>query len=1198
MTPSEFQKFLKENLLIIDGAMGTMIQAYEFGPETYGGEVYQMLSDLLVFSNPNAIKEVHLKYFQSGSNAVETNTFGASPLRLAEFDLSGIDLADFPVREDGVKINDLPLNEFTRLMNQEAVECAKAAIEEYKLDPTYDGRPLFVLGSIGPSNWVLSSTHADLHKGTFEQIQDNFRVQVEGLIDGGVDILLFETQQDMLELKAAVFGAKEAMKNRGVEVPIICQVTVDQFSKMQIFNTDILAALETLQHIGIDAFGINCSIGPDLMTPTVEKLIQHSQIPVSVIPNAGLPQSENGKTVFKLTPAEMGVFAKGFAEMGANILGGCCGTTPDHIRAIADAVKGMKPKKRTLKEGTFLSGPQNLVELDSSKSLIRIGERLNVRGSKKVRDAVESDGPIDQDALEEVITEQIRDLGIEVLDICMDSNQVDTAETLVSVIQGQTVDFKGAFCLDSFDVDALAQAIKVYPGRPLVNSISMEEYTEGVDKVDAVLEVTKAHAPLYIALTTGPKGPAVTAAEKLDLATQIATKARDTHGIPFDSLLIDINAFPIGSESDEGMNFAMESLLSIPQIKKALPGVKVTIGVGNLTNGLAKKPYMRRVLTSVFLDEGRKVGLDAAIINPNHYVPVESLPEADYQLGLKIVLERDMDAFTQLEEIAELKKGGVVKKKTNFDELPAIESVCAKIKEGYKEREKGEIEYDGHNYPFQDRIVFQVKEILLDGIAPLDLINDHLMKSMEELGDGFAEGIVSLPHLLKSADVMKQVMGFLESYMKQGQGGDTGEIEYKGVIVLGTVYQDVHSIGKDLAKTLLENYGYKVIDLGVQVPLQAFIDAAKEHKADAVGLSALLVQTSNHMITLAKMMNEQGLADTPIMIGGAPVSWRHAAYVAMAGEDAKEKMRSNVFYCNSAMDGVNLLNVWMEPNKRENLLADTGEKLAQALERGQKQAAAKEKMYQTLPMREIEPPKALKVTDHEIHKVEMSLRDFVPHINQKLLFTLNWKFGGKGGWEKKGVSQESLEQMLIDWVERIEKEGWFDLSALYSVVPTKTIADKVVILDGNSEVGSLTFNPIIGQGKKDQFTFGQFFNPTGDFVGLQLSTAGPKVDDVINELKVHDQEAAWIVQGLSDRIAEDLSEYTQKIMEEKLTSGKTGLRCSPGYPAMTDIFNNKVIFDLLKADTGLGIRLTEAAEFEPTGSTGAIVTFHPKASFN
>ncbi|MGK0289116.1 MAG: 5-methyltetrahydrofolate--homocysteine methyltransferase [bacterium] len=1207
MNPQEFRNFIQEQVLIIDGAMGTMIQNLNLDEKAYGGGEFQMLSDLLVFSRPNEVKGIHQEYFEAGANAVETNTFGASPLRLQEFDFSKLDLSDFPKEQSDIAT--LPLNEFCYRMNKQAAEVANQAKEEYQKSSSYDGRELFVFGSIGPSNWVLSSTKADLNKGTYEQIEDNFYQQVLGLIDGKADVLLFETQQDILELKVAVLGAKRAMKEKGTELPIISQVTVDQFSKMQIFNTDIHAALTTVQNIGIDVFGINCSIGPDLMIPTVEKLSKYATIPISVIPNAGLPVSEAGQTIFKQTPEDLANHLKNFVDnFGVNIVGGCCGTTPAHIKAISDTLKGSKPKQREYDQGVYVSGPQNAILLDGSDSLIRIGERLNVRGSKKVRDAVENEGSIDQEVLEEVINEQVRDLGIDVIDVCMDSNTVDTTQTLVDVIKSQTVDFSGAMCLDSFDVEALEEAIKVYPGRPIINSISLEEYQPGVDKIDAVVKPTYQHQPIYIALTTGPKGPAVTEDEKYTLAKEIYEKVTSSYPVEAKQLLFDVNAFPIGAESIEGMNFAMESIRSIPRVKSIHPDIRTTIGVGNLTNGLAKKPYMRKVLTSVFLDEARKVGLDAAIINPNHYVPVESLPKADYEIALKIIRDRDMDAFEQLEEIAEAKKGNIVKKRSNYDDLETVAAVCEKIKDGYKQREKGEIEIEGMTFIYIDTIVLQIAELIKD-IEPLVLINDHLMNAMEELGSGFAEGTVSLPHLLKSADVMKQVMGFLEDYMKRKSGESLeGGINYKGTIVLGTVYQDVHSIGKDLTKTLLENYGYRVIDLGVQVPLEKFVETAKEYQADAIGMSALLVQTSNHMITVSEMMKEAGLEDIDILIGGAPVNNRHAAYVAMAGEKSIENIRDNVFYCGSAMDGVNIMSVVVDKKQKTTTLEKNKKKLIKNYERAVNIASVQKGLFATLPRRTSEftasHPQIQQWNDAE--KVYIDLMDFLPEINRKNLFVLNWKYGGKSTWEKKGVSKEILEEKLQKFAKKAQENGWLEPQGICGLFPCKAINEsEVAIFDPSNlekEVARFSFNDVIGQGKKDQFSIAGYFKTDEfDLIGVQISTAGSKVDQFIEEIKVDNQEEALILQGLSDRIAEDMAEYLNKKLSEKVYQNLTerpNQRYSPGYPAMSEIKNNLTISNLLGAVEILKIRLTDAHEFHPTGTTAAVVCFHKDAGYH
>ncbi|MBX7255907.1 MAG: homocysteine S-methyltransferase family protein [Candidatus Hydrogenedentes bacterium] len=1203
-----FLQTLREQIVVIDGAMGTQVQNLALTDEDYGGVEFRMLPDILVFSHPEAIRDIHLSYFKAGANAVETNTFGASPYRLCEYDFSRLSLERFAKVPYGIELRRLSYDEFAYYLSRRAAEVACEAREVYRKDPAYDNRPLFILGSIGPSNRVLSSTDANLKLSTFDAMVDNFYHQVKGLVEGGVDVLLYETQQDILELKAAVFGGLKAMRELGKRLPIMAQVTVDQFSKMQIFNTDIHAALVTLQGIGIDTFGINCSIGPDLMAKTAEKLGRYSCLPISIIPNAGLPVSEDGRTVFKFKPDKMAEYLDTFVrEYGVNIVGGCCGTTPDHIRAIAETMRGRKPVARTRENGLYVSGPQEAVLLDSSKTLIMIGERLNVRGSIKVRQAVEHGGPIDHASLEEVVDEQVRGLGVKVIDVCMDSNVVDTTTALKEVVHKQTTDFSGAMCLDSFAVDALAEAIKVYPGRPIINSMSMEEVADGVTKVDAVVEATKDHWPMYIGLAAGPKGPGATAEEKTDLARQIVERA-GAHGVTPDQIFIDMNVFPLGSESEEGMNFAVESLNAIPQIKAIHPDLRTVCGVGNLTNGLAKKPYMRKVLTSVWLDEARKRGLDAAIINPNHYVFVKDLDPRDYDLALKVILEHDMNAFEELETIAEQKKGLEVVKRTSYADLDVETAICEKIKDGHKEREHGNIEVGGHHYKYADRIVLQVAEVIKHR-EPLEFVNTHLMRAMNELGDGFARGEVSLPHLLKSADVMKQVMGFLEEYMRISSGVDVhAKIEYKGTIVLGTVYQDVHSIGKDLAKTLFENYGYRVIDLGVMTPLQGYIDAAKEHKADAIGMSALLVQTSNHMITVSKMMAEQGLSHLPVLIGGAPVNDRHAAYVAMAGASDTAAMRSNVFYCPTAMDGVNIMNALRAQKDTSAYLTQNLQKLQRNFERAEKKALEEEELLKTLPRRTVSFA-AHRIPDDPwfaYDVLKFDLRDFRAHIDTRTLFALNWKFGGSASRLKQGETPEKLNALFNEWIEKASADDWVQPMAICGVYPCQSDGSEVIVYDPEDTsriVCRFGFPLVIGAGKKDTVCAAQYFHPKNsgqfDAIGVQISTSGPHVDYHINKFReAGDSESTLYLQGLSDRVAEDLADYVHGKMRARLGfDAKHGIRWSPGYPAMADTKYNRTILETLHAQELIGVRITEAGEFSPTGTTAAVVCFHPDARY-
>ncbi len=1200
-----FADALKKQVLILDGAMGTMVQNLNLTDAAFGGPEFKMLTDLLIFSRPEDLEEIHLKYLQAGADIIETNTFGASPLRLKEFDFTHIDTSDLKAIPKELDLRASDYEALTYHLNVKGAEIAKRAVKRYRSLPEYDGRPLFVAGSIGPSNYVLSSTEANLKKANFDQIVDNFRRQVEGLLDGDADVLLFETQQDILELKAALIGARRAFAEKNKSLPIMAQVTVDQFSKMQIFNTDIHAAYTAVAGMGIDVFGINCNVGPELMQATVEKLSRFCHLPISIVPNAGQPISEDGETLYKLEPDAMAKTVEPFVkEFGVAIVGGCCGTTPAHIKALKKRLQGVEPKRRQPDSTVYISGPQEAIPLDSSQGLIRIGERLNVRGSKVVREAIETDAGVKLAPLDEVVREQVKDLGIDIIDVCMDSNIVETEKILPEVIHKLTSDFHGAMCLDSFSVEALKEAIEVYPGRPIINSISLEEYSKGVSKQDAVLSITHEHHPIYVALVNGPKGPGQTSQEKFDLAKEIVQQAKEKFGVTPDQLLIDVNAYPIGSESVEGLNFCAETLDCLPRIKAIHPDLKTTIGVGNLTNGLGQKPYMRKVLTSVFLDEAQKAGLDCAILNPNHYVPLESLPQHDVDLAKKVILDRNMEAFEELEEIAVTKKTGKVKKKVDYEGLSIEDRICQKIKDGFKQKEEGAVEKDGNRFEYRDRIVEETA-LIVDKHEPLEFISGYLMKTMRELGDAFGRGEVSLPHLLKSADVMRNVMGFLEWYMRMKTGTDEAEMQYKGVVVIGTVYQDVHSIGKDLAATLLENYGYKVIDLGVQVPLEKFIETAKREKADAIGMSALLVQTSNHMITVARMVKEMPI---PILIGGAPVNNRHAGFVAMRGQSDTDHILDNVFYCESGMDGVNIMNALQDKPNRDSLLKENKEKLVREYERAKGLQESHNKLMASLPLRKVSFKKhEVSLDEFGVHRVEFKLSKLSPNLDEKSLYSLNWKFGKKSSWEQKGIDLAQLKALKEEWVEKAEANQWIVPRARFGLFPVQSEGDEAIVYDPENtgkEIARFNFTVCIGKGRKDKFSIAQYFHPKSsglmDVIGLQITTAGTGAEPAIRDFKKnHDSESALYLQGLCDRVAEDLAEYIHHLLKKRvgLKKSRDGQRYSPGYPAIVDLINNKIIWENLKAED-IGVTLTGANEFDPPSTTAAVICFHKEASYS
>ena len=1168
-----FLETIKKQIIVMDGAMGTMIQSLNLSDDDFGGKEFNILYDILVFSKKSSLKKMHTAYFKAGANCVETNTFGSNPFRLQEFNFKNINkknLSDLPA---DFNINKADIKDISYKLSLLSSKTAKEALNDYKKLKEYDGRPLFVIGSIGPSNYVLSPTKAELKKSTFDEIKANFYIQAKGLIDGGCDVLLFETQQDVLELKAGIFGAQEAIRESKKKIPIMAQVTVDEFSRMQIFGTKIESVITTLSDIGIDTLGINCSLGPELMEDAIKKLSLYSKLPISVLPNAGMPILKQGIPVYDIAPKVFTKYLKNYiTKYGINIVGGCCGTNPTHIKELASAVKDIKPKKREVSDKEFISGPQERVSLDSTKDIIRIGERLNVRGSKIVKQAVELETKVDFNALEKVASNQTKELGLKVLDVCMDSNIVNTQKTLGDVIYNLCIDFDGALSIDSFETQSLIEAVKKYPGKPIINSVSIEKIDKKESKIDIVLKQTACHSPYYVIMLADEEGPAKTCAKKIEIAEK-SIKECKKYGVTPSQLFVDINAFPIGSETNKEENFALESLKSIKGIKKLNHKIKTIIGVGNLTNGLAKKAYMRLVLTSVFLDEGKKLGLDAAIVNPSHYVPVESIDKKDYKLGQQIILKKDMTAFEKLEEIAE-KKVGIKKKTVSYEKLTVKEKIYNKIKEARKEHQKGKVKVENLSFNYEDKIVLDVAEALKE-LKPLELINEYLIPAMKDIGDDFAEGKVSLPHLLKSADLMKYSMEFIENYMQKKEGRKLKK--KRGLIVLGTVYQDVHSIGKDLTKTLFENYNYEVIDLGVQIEPETFVSTIKKSKADAIGMSALLVQTASHMLTVSEIMSKENI-DIPILIGGAPINKNFAVDVAMAGKESVKEIKSNVFYCASSMDGINVLEK-LNSNKKEEVLEKNKKELTEIYKK------VKEKKKEILPLKK----RAIKLNDKKLpdlnFKIETVKKEWnIENLNIKALHSINWKL-------KKILPEEEISE----WIEMAKKENITNAVGKIAFFECNSDGKDLIIYKPgtNEEIEKISFKKLISKDKKEYYYISSYFLPKKkkkkDIVGFLISRAGIPNKEIKNRL---DNEASFMLTGISNRIAEDMANFLHQKIAKKSLDKKLTSRYSPGYSALS-IKNNKVIYKLLKANK-IGIGITEAGEFLPLSTTAAIVCLRKK----
>ncbi|MDP9349402.1 MAG: homocysteine S-methyltransferase family protein, partial [Gemmatimonadota bacterium] len=805
-TVSPYLAALQERVLVFDGAMGTSIQRYDLTAADFGGETLEGCNDYLVISRPDVIGEIHASYMEAGADVLETDTFRSNRITLGEYGLSD------RVRE----------------INVAAARLARSVADRYATPE----RPRFVAGSIGPSGFLPSASDPTLGNVTFDELVPVFREQAEALIAGGVDVLLIETSQDILEVKAAVFGCRQAIAAAPRPVALQVQVTLDTSGRM-LLGTDIGAAMVTLEALRVDVIGLNCSTGPEHMRQAVRYLSENSRLPISVIPNAGIPHNEGGCAVYPLSAVPFGEQQEEFVrEFGVSIVGGCCGTTPEHIRELVGRVGGLAPQRREVPYVPRLSSGIRATELVQEPRPTMIGERVNAQGSRKVKRLLLSD---DYDGVLDVAREQTES-GAHVLDVCVAlTERQDEDQQMRTVVKLLSQGVEAPLCIDSTEAEVIETALKQSPGRAIVNSINLEN---GRERIDTVLPHVAAHGAAVIALTIDRDlgGMAKTAETKLEAARKMYEIAVNEYELQPDALVFDALTFTLATGDEEFRRSAVETIEGIRAIKRELPGVLTTLGVSNVSFGLA--PHARAVLNSVFLHHCVEAGLDTAIINPAHVKPYFEISEEERKLANDLIFDQREEGRDPLAEFIAFYEGKTADTDSAVDPTAEMEPEAAlhwkilhRKKEGVEE--------------LIDRAVER------NGAVPV--LNEVLLPAMKEVGDKFGAGELILPFVLQSAEVMKKAVARLENYLEKAEG------QTKGKVVLATVYGDVHDIGKSLVNTILTNNGYTVFDLGKQVPVNTIIEKAEEVGADAIGLSALLVSTSKQMPLCAQELNRRGL---------------------------------------------------------------------------------------------------------------------------------------------------------------------------------------------------------------------------------------------------------------------------------------------------------------------------------------------------
>lgn len=1136
---SRFLEELRSRVLIYDGAMGTSLQKLELTLEDFGGK--EGANDYLVITRPDVIAQVHADYFEAGADIVETNTFGGNRLKMAEY---GIE-------------------EFTYRLNYEAAALARKEADRFSTPE----KPRFVAGSIGPTGMLPSSDDPALSKITFEELAAIFEEQAQALVEGGCDVLLVETSQDILEVKAAVVGINRYFKKSGKRVALQVQVTLDVSGRM-LLGTDILAAYTTLEALPIDIIGLNCSTGPEHMREPLRLLAERSRLPISVLPNAGLPLNVDGRAVYPEQPEPFGKAIEEFvSDFGIEIVGGCCGTTPDHIRELARRVGGRAPKGRQVEAVPSVSGSIRAVALHQEPKPLIVGERVNAQGSRKLKQFLLTD---DMDGVVEVGRDQVEN-GAHVLDVCVAlTERADEKETMAKVVKKLAMSVESPLMFDSTEPPVLLEALRTYPGRAIVNSINLEN---GRERCDAVLPMVVEHGAAVVALTIDQVGMAKTAQRKLEVAQAIYDIAVGEYGLKPESLIFDDLTFTLSTGDEEFRRSAIETIEGLRAIKAAMPGVMTVLGVSNVSFGLS--PAARHVLNSVFLYHCVQAGLDLAIVNPAHIKPLPEIPAEQRAMAEDLIFDRKPDALQTY--IAHFE--GVTVTDDSADAVDPTAGMTAEEAIHWKilHRKKAGIE------PLLDEAMTRR--------TPVAVLNEVLLPAMKDVGDKFGAGELILPFVLQSAEVMKKAVAHVEQFLEKAEGST------KGKVVLATVYGDVHDIGKNLVNTILTNNGYTVYDLGKQVPINTILDKAEEIGADAIGLSALLVSTSKQMPMALKELAHRGLK-YPVIIGGAAINKSYGLRILYLEEG--EFYDPGVFYANDAFEGLSLIDQLMDPQGREALIEKTR---AEA-------EAAKNRKRSVVPQapegaKSATPPaESIPEAPFWGHKVvtDVPLDGVFECLDLKSLYRLSWGARNTHGEAYEKLLRDEFEPRLEGLKADAKAKGWLKPRFIYGYYPAQSDGNQIVVFDPADKTRELARFDCPRQPEGEHLCLADYVAPLGgdrmDMIGLQVVTVGTEASEATERMNAEGRYSeSYFMHGLAVQTAEALAEYAHRHIQAELGIPGQGKRYSWGYPAIPSLADHAKVFQVLPAEQLIGVGLTEAFQLNPEASTAAIVLHHPACKY-
>ena len=1166
---ADFLHELSRRVLVYDGAMGTSVQKHNLTPEDFWGK--EGCNELLALSRPEVIRAIHASFLEAGCDVIETDSFGSTSIVLAEYGL-----------EDR-----------TRELNLAAARLAREVADAYSTPE----KPRFVAGSMGPTTKLPSLGHIG-----YDAMAAAYRKQAEALIEGGVDVLLIETCQDLLQAKIALAACQDAIRDAregkipsaGREVAIQVQVTLEATGTM-LLGSEIGAALAVLESFQPDVIGLNCATGPAEMNDAVRFLCQNSTVPISVLPNAGLPQNEGGHAVYKLTPAELAAWLRRFVtEYGAQVVGGCCGTTPEHLRAVAEAVKDVTPAPRAASPQSVAASAFSALLLEADAQPIVIAEEMNtttrLEHFRNMVRAGDYDGIL-------ALAKRLVGEGSQMLDLCCAIVGEDEVGYMTAVLEKIATRVTAPILVDSTEANVIEEALKRIPGKPIINSINLED---GEKRTSLVLPMARRYGAAVIALTIDEQGMALTADRKVAIAHRIHDLAVNKYGLRSEDLIFDALTLPISTGQEDYRSAAIETLEAVRRIKLELPRSRTVLGVSNISFGL--NAYARRVLNSVFLKEAVDRGLDAAIVNYSKIYPLYKIPEIEVELARKLIFQDSNGTGSEPLQTYMAHFAGLAKDAVEEDEI-AVESLS--IEERLKQliiRGERTIGLGGHKQTLEEAL-----EAALATYTPLDLINTVLLDGMKTVGDLFGARKMQLPSVLDSAAVMKAAVAYLEPKMEKSDGGG------KGTMVLATVKGDVHDIGKNLVDIILSNNGYRVVNLGIKQPSDAIIGAAREIGADAIGLSGLLVKSTLEMKYVLQDLERLGLT-VPVVCGGAALTRKYVE------EDLRKEYAGPVFYAEDAFAGLHILTDLTSADAEVREQRETEGKTVKVFAKGN--AAAPEPTLVELTAEGRSPvvervaavPKPA-FWGARVFK-DYKLDEVFPYLNETALFKNQWQLKTAAQGDYLRLVEEKYRPILLELEEEVKAKGWFEPKSIIGFYPCAGDRNDLVVFDPEDperELERITF-PRQAQGRR--LSIADFFEPIGaaqrDVVGFSIVTIGDEASRQTAKLfEAGDFTKYLYLHGLSVEAAEALAELAHKQAREFLSiAGEDsprisdlfhqkyrGSRYSFGYPACPNLEDQAKIFRLLKPEENIGVRLTEGFHLEPEQSTNAVIVHHPQAKY-